>query len=241
MSAELIVRQDSALAVSITPTALAQRDEVLAFAKLVTVVKSNDDQQWAIDALDAVNTLLRAVEAQREEIKRPVLLYGKKIDETAKGFREDRSGVESLSAAKLRIERLLSDWVSLQNARIRAEQQCFNNNLLALEQEREAKIAKATSIEEVDAIREEYCIKVAEMGPQPSLEKAEGQINKSDVDIVVEDVHLLARMHPNLVTITPKKQEIKDAIKAGVKISGVRWTPIVRVQTKVKKEKALTV
>lgn len=245
MNESLMVREDSSLTISFTHEAETRRIEALAEASLVTAVENSNQQQMAVDALQVVSALLKEVESQREEIKKPVLLFSRKIDESAKTFREEklphRVFKESLSAAKLRIEKLLADYVALQNTRIRAEQNQFSQSLSALETEREAKIANASSIEDIEAIREDYAQKAAALGPCPVAEKADGQMNRNDIEIEVTDIWLLARMHPTLVKCEPKRMDIKEAIKAGLNVQGVTWKEVVKVSARPTKTKTLDI
>lgn len=239
----LMVREDSKLTIAVTAEALERRIEALAEASLVRSVETPIQQQIAVEALHIIAGLLRDLEAQREEIKKPVLLYGRKIDDSAKAFKEEApfNAKESLSASKLRIERLLGDYAALQNTRIRAEQNQFSQSLSALETEREAKIANAASLEDIEAIREDYAQKASALGPCPVAEKADGQVNKNDLEIVVTDIWLLARMHPTLVKCEPKRIEIKEAIKAGLNVQGVTWKEVVKVTTRAPKQKAIEI
>lgn len=212
----LLIRDDAALSVFVPAASVGMKLEALASAALVVSVANEIQQQFAVDALKEVASLLQATEACRKQIKGPIIDFGRLIDDAAK----DYSG--ALQAEKLRLQKLIADYQALVAARAKAEEAERNEQLSKLEKEREAAIANATSLEEIQRVKEESEQKVAALPPAIVTRKPVGLSSGLAWEFEVENAHLLYTHHPHLVTIEPKRSEIKAALKAGIQIRGVR-------------------
>lgn len=77
-------RQDFTITTS--PEALAARDEAIAQASLVQVVRDKLTRDAAVEAQKALKTQLKAAEDCRTTLKAPILQLGKRLDATAAEF-----------------------------------------------------------------------------------------------------------------------------------------------------------
>lgn len=217
----LMIRDDHVGLVDFSIEAVALRDEALEKSALIGKVTNAEEQARAVEAQVALHTVSLGVEKARKECKEPVLLFGKRIDDTAKKF------IEEVKTEELRIARLIGDFQQLEQARVRAEEQARNAKLAEMEREKARAMTEAKSHEQMDAIAEHFNQKAAEV-PVPVVEKAQGQVATQDWEVEVTDAALLFRAYPHCVKMVPVLTEIKALLKAGLKPPGVMATPIVR-------------
>jgi hypothetical protein len=223
------IKQDLATQVTMAPTARQAKNTALCLAMEIEVVNSPATQERAVEAQSALRGLISQVEKSRTEVKKPVLDLGKKIDAAAKDF------IEKVKAEELRIAGLIGDFQAAELAKAQSANALRNSELTQLEQAREAELATATTLEDRERIHAEYTDAIANLPPEVAPARAEGQRVTPDWEFEVTDPHLLARMHPHLVTIEPKRREIKEALKAGTKILGIKATPVVKASAKATK------
>lgn len=213
----LILRNDSTLSVQWTAEANKLKEDALTIAAGVGKVTDASTNQKAVEAQQAVAAIRKQVEAARVACKAPVLAFGKKIDDAARDFDAE------LASEQIRLNRLVGDFMQLEQQRIRAEQQKENERLAAIEREREAALAKATTHEQVDKVQEQFNNRVQQEAPPIRIApRAEGQRVTPTVEFEVFDIDALYRAYPLCVTMTPKVLEVKALLKAGVQIPGVR-------------------
>lgn len=218
----LIVRNDAELTVYFTQTAYKLRELALEASALIGRVTNVGEQAEAVSAQKTINELVSTVEKARKLCKEPVLEYGRAIDDACKKF------VEELKPEQLRVAKMVGDFQQLEQAKERAAQQARNEELAKIERERAAAIAQAKSHEAVDAIQQHFD-REAQLMPSPQMApRVEGQVVKNDWDIQVTNIWDLARAHPSCVKMEPRLSEIKELLKAGVKVAGVTATPIVK-------------
>ena len=200
MSTALLVRDDKSLSICISPAAMAQKEQVLLHA-----------------------TFIESVEEDRKSVKAPVLEYGRAIDAAAKTF------CEALKSEEVRIAALVGTFQEHENARVRAAQQAENERLTALEREKAALLAKATTEAQVDKIQEQFNLRAQQESlPVVAPARVGGQCVKPDWDITVSDIHLLYRAHPACVKLEALPGQIKSLLNSGVKVAGVTAKPIVK-------------
>jgi len=222
---ELMVRDDAQHLIEITSTALALLDDALASAALVGKVRNADDQALAVDAQKQLKALMNATERSRKDVKEPVLAFGRLIDQKARDF------IAEVDGEYKRVSRAVSDFQILEDQKRRAAEALKLKELARIEREREEALAAAQSIEEVDAIQHEANDKaLAETQKVEAIQPArvEGQIVRTDWEITVTDLILLARAHPGCVTITPKVGEIKALLNMGVTVQGVKAEKVTK-------------
>lgn len=225
----LLIRDDAALSVVVPEASASMKAEALGSAALVVAVTNDIQQEFAVGALKDVASLLQATEACRKQIKGPIIDFGRLIDDAAKDYSE------ALQCEKHRLQKLIADYQALVQARARAEEAKRNEELSKLEKEREAAIANATSLEDIQRAKEESEQKVAALPPAIISRKPAGLSSGLAWEFEIENAHLLYTHHPHLVTIEPKRAEIKAALKAGIKIRGVRAWQETRASVRANK------
>ncbi len=107
---------------------------------------------------------------------------------------------------------------------------------LALEIERQRKLAEAENHARLDAINDEHCRQVAAL-PTVEAARAEGQVVKFDWDIVCTDVWALARAHPMCVKIEPRLNEIRSLLDQGLKVAGVTARKVAKSSVRLAPER----
>lgn len=98
----LFRRQDFSILVA--PEAIDARDEAIAAASLVPVVKDKQTRDSAVDAMKGLKALLSSAENNRKALKAPVLDLGKKIDATAESFSKP------IQEAYARVDTMVVEW-----------------------------------------------------------------------------------------------------------------------------------
>lgn len=229
MTNQLIIRSDSSLTVTISPAAQASKAAALALAATIERVSSASENGMAVAAQTRLVELKRLVEADRKLAKAPVIEYGRKIDATASEF------VSEVEAALTRVSSLLGDFMALEKAKERAAEQLRIAELDKLGKEKLVEIAKAESVDEIEAVREHYAELAAKDSEPPQLLRAEGQRARDDWEIEVTNPFDLARYQPACVKITPLLGEIKKLLNEGIAVRGVKAKPIVKSQVRLSK------
>lgn len=110
----------SDFSVTIVPAAQQAKADALSLSESIIAVTTAAQQRDAISAASLMKGLLRDVEGAREEVKKPVLIAGRKIDAAAKVFSFE------LEAEVKRVERLAADFQKEEDrkaAAIRAEEE----------------------------------------------------------------------------------------------------------------------
>lgn len=102
--------------IALDPKAQTLKDYAISAALEVTRVATEDELALAVEAMRRLGEIRKGVEAQRKEIKAPVLELGKKIDKTAADF------VGSVHQNELRLEGMINHF-QRQQIEARAAQQ----------------------------------------------------------------------------------------------------------------------
>lgn len=232
----LIQRNDATLFVTYTAEAIALKDAALAVSGVVGRVSNPEENAAAVAAQVEIQRVKQLAEKARKAAKEPVLAYGKKIDEAAKQF------VEELDEEMLRVSKLVGDYQALEQAKERAAEQLRKQELDRIEKEKNALIAKASSHEQVEAIQEHFNQQAQQVSAPPQEPvRAQGQVVKSDWEIVVTHPFDLAKYHPSCVDIKPRLSEIKSLLNDGVSVRGVTATKITKAQVRVAAAKSIEV
>lgn len=266
----LIARDDSRLQIAFTAAANELKEHALETAGLIGRVTNPTENERAVAAQTELNNLVKLVEKARKEAKDPVLTFGRQIDEAAKQF------VEEAHDELLRVSRLLGDFATLEQAKVRAaeaarrleeekleaarkaeeqriidaqraekakldadakeasarlqaaknEEQREAAKAAQIEIDKQKAISQAASHEALDAVNAHFNRQAADL-PVVTAVRAEGQIIKSDWDIEVTDIWLLARSHRSCVDMKPRLSEIKELLRLGVNVKGITATQIV--------------
>lgn len=227
---QLITRSDAS--VSFVPQAETMKTAALERSAIVNRVRNSLENEAAVEAQKEIKRVLDLAEASRVALKAPVLEIERKIDSVAKEF------AAPLKEEQLRLGKLLGDFQALEAARIKSEEAARIEEINDLERQRQEDLSMATSFDERDAIQHRYN-EAALAVPMPKAVRAEGQVVKDDFEIVVEDHSLLARLHyPEMCSVTPKLGAIKEALRRGEKVYGIKATLIQKAGVRVGKEKA---
>lgn len=230
----LILRDDDKLSVVFTPLNVQLKDAALESSALVARVSNADENAAAVAAQSALREWLSQHEKAEEAIKKPLNTYKTNVIRIC---REDRADVE---AELMRVSRLVGDFQTLEQAKVRAAEAARNAELSRLEQERSAAAAQVKSHEALEAVNEHFNRKAADL-PVMQATRAEGQVVKTDWAIEVTDIWLLARCHTTCVNVTPRLSEIKELLKLGVKVQGIKATPIVNSTVRAGAQKVIEV
>jgi hypothetical protein len=226
----IILRDDARMLVKFSEEAQKLKDAALSAGALVGKVTNASEQNEAVSAQMELQRVLSTAEKARKAVKAPVLEYGKRIDAAAEAF------CLELKEEMVRLSRLVGDFQQLELAKARAAEQARNAELLNLEREKAAELAKATSHESANAIQEHYN-RMAETLPVREPTRAEGQRITQDWEITVTDIHLLYRMHSQCVELKPRLSEIKNLLKSGFEVKGVVAKPIVKAGVRIGAER----
>lgn len=231
----LIVHNLPPFSVTVSASAKALIEEAQASASAVTSVHSAETNETAVAAQMLCARVLKLVEDSRKLAKAPVIDAGRAIDAAA------RQAVALVEAEQLRLTQLIGDFQQSELARARSAQAALSEELSALERDREEQLAQAESLDEREQIRADYSELARELQP-PAPVKAEGQTVSEVWCFEVENPMLLANSHPTLVRIEPKRREITEALKMGLKVHGVKAWKEIRAGVRLEREpNALTI
>lgn len=235
MTTAVIVRDDAKLAISFTSEFEAQIEEALAAGALVGKVTNGREQIMAVETQKLLQAVLGTAEKARKEAKAPVIEYGRRIDDAVK------AKVQETLEEMTRISRMVGSFEQLERKRIEAEKQAAREDLERIEKEKQQALAKANTEQQVDAIQEHFNNKAREVPTVFEQPRAQGQVVRDDWDVTVVNIWELARCHPMCVKIEPLVGEIKNLLKAGQKVAGVKAEPIVKSSVRGRAQKALDV
>jgi hypothetical protein len=224
----LILRDDQAGTIVWTETANALKATALELSGIIGKVGNDYENSQAVTAQIEIRRILKLVEAARAEAKRPLIDLGKTIEVASKAF------IADLKDEEFRLARLVGDYQQVLQAQSRAAQIVEAKRLQGIEDARQAELAKCQTHEQLDAVNEKHDTIAQQSTPEPRpIPKAEGQVVTNDVEFEVFDIALLAKAHWNLVTVEPKRGEIKTLLKNGIKLAGVRSWPVTRATVRV--------
>jgi hypothetical protein len=202
---------------SISPEALERKEELLCHAQSVETVTTNDesaDAQWVARKLAGIRI---EVEKTRKEIKEPINRIGKLIDQAAAGF------LAEIIAEETRIKNLVGAHAT-EVARLKAEKE--EAERVAFAAARAAREAAETGgVAAVIAERKALAAKLAASNEVAATQVAEGVRFAWDFEVV--DLYLLAKTHPDLVRIEPRRadilHELKEAEDGGAAMNPDTW------------------
>jgi hypothetical protein len=164
-------------------------------------------EQAKVRAADAARRL------EEEKIEKERMAEQQRIVEAERAEQQRLSEESTTAAARLQVAKNEQEAVA-----VRAEQ---------VEIDRQKSLASANSHEALDAVNEHFSRQAANL-PIVAAVRSDGQIITSDWAIEVTDAWKLARCHPTCVNITPRISEIKDLLKMGIEVKGIRATPVVK-------------
>lgn len=221
----LMVRDDANRAVSFTTEANQLKEAALELSALVGRVTNADENSAAVLAQVEIQKIRSLAEKARKAAKEPVLEYGKAIDNAAKQF------LAELDEENLRISKLIGDFQALEAAKLRAAERLRQEELNRIEREKNEALAKAKNHEELESTHahfNEVAAQSAAAQPIAAPVRAEGQVVKTDWEIIVTNPYDLAKFHPSCVNITPRLSEIKQLLAEGVTVKGITANKITK-------------
>jgi len=228
----LILRDDRALSCNFTAQAFVLKNAALDLSATVGRVDTAEQNEAAVKAQIEIARVLKLAEEARAAAKAPILKFGKAIDGAHASF------VEDLKSEERRLMELTGSYQQLEQAKARAAAKAEQDRLTTLEKEKAQAQAKATSHEELEAIADRFNDRIAAEAPKPvAPPKADGQVVKNDWDFEVTDIALLAKAHWNLVTVEPKRGDIKALLRQGIKVAGIRAWPVVKAGVRLAPER----
>lgn len=245
MSKQLITIDRPGMEASAVAEATTKRDQALAVSKKITQVTTADEQEEAVKAAQVVKGFYNEIEKVREEIKRPVIDLGKKIEAIANELKNPAD------AEYKRVMSLVGDFQQREKARIEAETRRIQaeaaeaqRQLDAARVAREQAEARAASLKtkaarekaladaaEARAKEAEKELELAESTPVPvtpaAPSKVAGATIKQEYDFEVLDIHALYKARPDLVKLEAIRSEVKIHIAYGQQLPGLRVFPKV--------------
>lgn len=233
----LALRNVGGVEIGINPSAFAARDEAIAAASWVAVVKNQAQASAGIEALKMLKSVAKGVETSRVSVKAPILELGKKIDATAKEFVaeidaeinritalvttfevEQRKAAAEEARKRQEEERRRQVEEAARLAEIRRQQEAAAKAELLAKTEREREIAEAQRIAAEQAVATERAAAAERQANLPAViepPKVAGSVVREQWTFEVEDIRAFAQAHPDLVDITVRRADVLQLIRGG--------------------------
>lgn len=230
---QALIRAETATAtVALDQEALKLKAEALESCALIGRVQNAKEQATAVEAQGKLLAVIRAVEKARKAAKEPYLEMCRKIDRLAEEFATE------LDEEGNRLAALVNEFQEKERIRETAETRLLDEKLTQLEREENERLACADTVEAQDVIREEYSRRRYSLSaPLKPVARAKGQMVKSDFEVIVTDIHLLYRSHPQCVSLKPLISEIKALLTVGITPKGVTAKAVTKSTVRTEKPK----
>ena len=207
----------------------------LAKAAVIGKCENAKDNQRVVEAQTSLKEYLDLIEHSRKFVKQAPWDLCVKIDTLANQLKKEAT------EEMMRISKLAGDYQAAERDRVRELERTRQRDLEAAFRDKHEQLLKATMPEEVEFIESKYKRQVESL-PVAEPVKAENQTTKEDWEILITDIWLLAKMHPQCVNPpTERKLEIKALLKAGVTVAGIIATPVVKASVRLDKTKTIDV
>lgn len=248
----IAVRNFDQISIRVSEEALVDRTAALESSQRVLKVQDEFGAKIATRVRKTLYDLNKLMESSRKKAKAPVLDLGKAIDSTAAEFsaeikREiaridqlvasywDRVNAEKEAAARAAREAAESAEKEARRLKAEAEEKFQREERARLEaaetgkaipepQEPEASFASAYQTQTAMTAAADAQAAAREIEKTKPSEALQGSgmtvVKKLDFEVV--DMQELASKHPDLVTITVKRQNVLFALKEGLEIAGIR-------------------
>lgn len=189
----------------------------------VVRVRDAAEQSVAVAAQSKLAEVQRAIQKAAKEARNPA------IEEQRAIIRFEEKILAPLYEELNRVSKLVGEYVVKQRDIQREQERIAKLAADKLAMEQAAALAKAKTVEQVKRVNETFTDRAATEIPAPRpIEVAKGQVVREDIEIEVFDIWALVRDHPNLVRVEPRLADIKDAVRAGRTISGVRAKNVIK-------------
>lgn len=188
--------------------------------------------------LEAERIAAAKAREEREQAERAAKAIADAEAAAAKTKAAREAAARRAAEEQARIEREAKDREEAERARIAAEAEA------KAKAERER--IEQEAAERAKAEQERSAQEIESLGPMSAPVRADGQTSKPVWLFEVVDVWTLARMHPGLVEITPRKQQINEVIASmsaagDPKIAGLRIWQDVQVGVRAARTKTIDV
>lgn len=231
--------------VEINDEAYELKSEALGVSRILDVVTTPAQQDYAVAALRDIKSLIKRIETARVEIKAPVLKLGKDIDHAAQTFTaellaEERrlTGlVSGYQSEQLRIAReaeakRIAELQRIENERLKAEAEVRRQADEAIRKAKTLEAAEAAAKAEQERLAraaQSAQVAASQVIAAPVVARAEGMAVRSAPKFRVTDIRSLAFARPDLVRIEPNAEAINREIRAGnLNITGLEcWMETV--------------
>lgn len=267
----MIVRQDAALTFTFTPDALALAEAALNCGALIGRVTNADQNTKAVEAQKELKRVMQLFERERKAAKEPLLEAGRALDravaeqvsELEKEFGRISESVADFQRAEARRiaeeERLQREELARIEREKQAELQRIADEAAKKQAELDRLAAEAKSVEEqkrlaeakvaaekaaaqqAASVQEAAAAKVYVESRPITATRENGQIVKTDWEIIVTNPYELAKFHPDCVNITPRLGEIKAHLNAGLTIKGIKAVKVTKASVRTATAAAITV
>ncbi len=243
----LVQRSPLMLDIAITQEAVDQKNDALELAGMIgDHITTAAQNEGAYRAAQSIQSMVKAVERSREDMKKPVLVAGKAIDDAHKSFAADllaeaeriRVAMDTFQCAQRdelrRQEQARAREIERVERERREKEEAARQEAARIESERQAALREAQSAEQrkivegiaaeerekLEARKEQVArdaaMQIESLGAAPEAVKAVGQSVRVELDYEVVDMHLLYKSFPRLVEMKEKRQEIRDMLRSGM-------------------------
>jgi hypothetical protein len=243
----LVVKNFGEVSLTITAEAMLLRTRAIEKASKITAVTTAEEQATAVEAIAELKGLIKTMEASREDVKKPVLIFGRQIDAKAAEYKSDLETVA----------KHLNDMVQgffREEAKKAAARQKFLDDMAEKKRQRESEEARVAAEEaerlrkeaqqaetvqdslnltakaqEAEQLAEQAKERANDVGPAQVAGpvKVAGMTAKNVWKHEVIDINALYSARPELVKLEPKTALINAAISTCKIIPGLRiWEEI---------------
>lgn len=224
--------------VNLSEAAITLRDRLLCLTAGIVRVSTPQERDTAVEMAGAVRKELKAAEAAKSTIKRPVDRVGAKILDCHREF------ADPLTEDLNRIGRLVSAFTIAEEARVRREEADRQRRLreAAAEEERlareraaaQAKLdATGTGAAAVVKAEEKQAVAVEVLQDAARVQigeptRSRGQITKTNVGWEITDAAALYAVRKEWFDLTPKRAVISGSVKLDTDLPGLKVWPEVK-------------
>lgn len=213
----IIRRNDPALKIEFTETALALRDKALETSALVCKVNDASSQETAVAAQKELANTRTLVEKARKEAKAPVIEYGRQIDASATKF------LEEINAEEMRIAALIADFQQLEQAKARAAELARQaEERKAQEERRQAELAAIRAAEAERAKIEADQRELLRLESEAKSKREKAILEQQRIELGRQKALAEAKSHEELDRINQQHSQAMAAIAEQPKYEPVR-------------------
>lgn len=194
--------------ISFPAAAVEKKKELLAEAGLVVAVKNAGQNATQSDIVGRILAWVKEIEADALEIRRPLTAMHGKVCALEQAF------VKELKEEAWRLGQLAEPWVQLEVARQKNEETLKRQDLTDVERERLEAELKATTLDEKQAVREEYQMRAAVVSARPLAPPgiAKNQKPKWVWKFTATNLLEVAKFAPDCVAMELKARETTDKL-----------------------------